>query len=176
MAHRPRKLAIYKRNIYVYVALKPSALLNPLNMENDKQPYALICQVEGIVTCTYNETEHHTRHDWYSLFCMPEESAKMRAAMDEFVEFVKREGVTKHLVNNKKTTGAFSEDDIAWIERHHTPNQIAAGIKYMAVVESEDFFSKLSTQEWRDHEQAQAHFETRLFETLEEAREWLASV
>lgn len=131
----------------------------------------LISEAPGIVRCTYEEQYNCTKHEWTTFFCYKEESAKMRAAIDEFLEFVRDNQITKHIVDVKACTDTFTEDDMTWLNEYVVPKEIEYGLKYLANVVSDDMYTQLATESWQ--EEVKGGLVVRNFASEKDAVEWL---
>ncbi|UZR96611.1 hypothetical protein [Chondrinema litorale] len=80
-------------------------------------------------------------------------------------------GISKILVNNQKVTGPWSKAN-DWYVNDWNPRAIKAGLKFMAVIESENIFTQLSLQGFQ---KVTSGFETQRFIGEDKARTWLKS-
>lgn len=134
----------------------------------------LISDAPNIVKCAYNPEIQYTIHEWKTFFCMPAESAIMRQALEDFLVFVRDNHVTKHIVDVKKCTDTFSEDDFKYITDYLVPKEIEYGVKYLANIVSDDVVTQVTTDFWQ--EKVEGGFVVKNFMNLDEAVAWLKAL
>ncbi len=132
-----------------------------------------ISQAPGIVACSFNTQFGFTQHDWMTFYCDEKDSAEMRHALEEFLDFVKANQVTKHVVNVKDCKDAFTESDLQWLTDYLVPKEVEYGIKYLANIISDDIFTQLTTDEWQ--EKVVDGLLVKNFFSYEDAVNWLNS-
>lgn len=129
-----------------------------------------ISELPNVVRCSYNEAHQYTIHEWTSFFCTPEESILMRNVLEEFLNFVKENKVTKHIVDVKKCTDTFAQDDLNYITDYLVPKEIEYGVLYLANIVAEDLVTQVTTEFWQ--EKVEGGFLVKNVQNLEEALEW----
>ncbi len=130
-----------------------------------------ISELPNIVKCLYNEKHHFTIHEWKSFYCKPAESILMKNTLEDFLNFVKDNKVTKHIVDVKKCTDTFTDEDLNYITSYLVPKEIEYGILYLANIVSEDIVTQVTTEFWQ--EEVKDGLVVRNFETIDEALNWL---
>ncbi|MBT29606.1 MAG: hypothetical protein CMO01_08075 [Thalassobius sp.] len=80
--------------------------------------------------------------------------------------------IHKILVNNKNVSGPWSKAN-DWYANDWNPRAITAGLKYMAIIESENIFTQLSL---KGFQKVSGGYEAQRFLREEQARNWLQSV
>jgi hypothetical protein len=131
-----------------------------------------ISELPNIVKCSYSEEHKSTIHEWTSFFCTPQESILMRNTLEDFLNFVKDNEVTKHIVDVKKCTDTFIEEDLKYITDYLVPKEIEYGILYLANIVSEDLITQVTTDFWQ--EEVKDGLLVKNFETIDEALKWLS--
>lgn len=99
-------------------------------------------------------------------------SEEMRAGLEKGLELVREKNASKWLADVRQM-GIISEEDQKWSNEDWFPRALAAGIKYMAVIVSEDIFNKMSVEEIMNNVPG-TDLTSHYFNSIEDAREWLS--
>lgn len=129
-----------------------------------------ISELPNVVKCSYNEEHQYTIHEWTSFYCTPEESVLMRNVLEEFLNFVKHNKVTKHIVDVKKCTDTFRDEDLNYITDYLVPKEIEYGVLYLSNIVAEDVVTQVTTEFWQ--EKVEGTLLVKNVQTLQEAINW----
>jgi len=78
-------------------------------------------------------------------------------------------------IGDVRKMGAIYEEDQTWSNTVWFPSALQAGIRYMAVLVSKDVFNLLTVEEIMNKVES-LNFESRYFDDVESAKEWLKTV
>jgi hypothetical protein len=81
-------------------------------------------------------------------------------------------------IADSRGLGAIKPNDQEWLHTDWNPRTYAAGVRYIAIVEAENIFGKISAQQYVTNvTRSEAYtFHTRSVPTLEAAKQWLQEV
>ncbi|TAG88337.1 MAG: hypothetical protein EAZ20_08780 [Bacteroidetes bacterium] len=87
----------------------------------------------------------------------------------------KKEYKNLKVVADSRHLGVLSFDTLSWLSTEIYPHYLANGIMKKAFVESENVFGNYSITEYIKESNQKGDIEMRIFKTLQEAKNWLAS-
>jgi len=81
-------------------------------------------------------------------------------------------------IADSRGLGAVRASDQEWLHNEWNPRTYAAGVRYIAIVEAETVFGKISAQQYVTNVTRSEHytFHTRVVPSLPAAKEWLRQV
>jgi hypothetical protein len=116
------------------------------------------------------DSEHRGIFAEWKAFATSEE---FRGALTKAIEVIRsrRAGC---FVNDIRKLELITDEDQRWILQTWTPQAVAAGLKRIAIVIAHTGLSKMAVEEMFK-EQASARVESRTFDSLPDAMQWVAS-
>jgi hypothetical protein len=102
----------------------------------------------------------------------------MNAALDRYVAECKHRPMPLGWIADSRGLGAIKSNDQHWLHTDWNPRAYAMGVRYIAIVEAESVFGKISAQQYVTNvmQSRDYTFHTRSVPTLKAAREWLQEV
>lgn len=98
-------------------------------------------------------------------------SEEFRGALSRAIEVIRDRGA-KSFVNDTRKLELITDEDQRWILQTWTPQAVAAGLKRIAIVIAHTGLSKMAVEEMFK-EQSEARIESRTFDSLPEAMQWV---
>lgn len=121
---------------------------------------------------TYYPDKTLMRYTWYSSTNEMTE-AEYKEEMRKNAEISSSVEVKSGLIDLRNFLYSISADVQSWTDREIFPKLSETGYKKLAFLVSKDLFAQVSVEQMLDEEVAAANFQTRYFESEEEAQEWL---
>lgn len=102
----------------------------------------------------------------------------MNAAQATYIDEAKRQKGPIGWIADSRGLGAVLSADQQWLHTEWNPRTYQAGVRYIAIVEAETVFGKISAQQYVTNvTRSEAYtFHTRTLPTLEAAKQWLQDV
>lgn len=102
----------------------------------------------------------------------------MNAAQASYIDEAKRQPGALGWIADSRGLGAVRSADQEWLHTEWNPSAYQAGVRYIAIVEAETVFGKISAQQYVTNvTRSEAYtFHTRTLPTLEAAKQWLQEV
>jgi hypothetical protein len=111
---------------------------------------------------------HILLQEWKG-FCIPKE---LKGGHQKVIDLVTEHEFTHLISVIIELEGAFEEVN-DWFLKEFNPKMIELGMQYEAIVQSEDLFSQLSTEDLiEDSKLKEIGYHMRLFDSVEKALEW----
>jgi hypothetical protein len=126
---------------------------------------------EEYVTVEYHASLQAVALHWH----LPPSSAELRHALNVGLRTVE-DKKAPNWVGNTAKLGAIDPDDQTWINEAWFPQLLVKGVKNMAVVVSEDIFGQMSIEDIMGHIDLSTGFESRYFQDVNEAFDWIEKV
>jgi len=79
----------------------------------------------------------------------------------------------RYWLSDSRSLGAILREDELWIKNDMIPQLLRMGVERLAIVMSQDFFTRMSTDRLVDHGRSSAPFPVQMFDTAENAALWL---
>ena len=98
----------------------------------------------------------------------------MKKVLEDFLICVKENKVNKHIVDVKKCTDAFKEEDLNYITDYLVPKEIEYGIKYLANIVAVVIYTRITTEFWQ--EKVESDLRMKNVQSFEEAISWFNEV
>jgi len=114
----------------------------------------------------YLEDLHAGIGNWFGFV----EDENYKAGLNKMIDFYKEKKVNKWIANLTKME-AISPELQDWANNDWFPRAIEAGVKYMAIVVSEDVFNQLAVENIMT--QVTDVITTHYFSSVDEAKEWM---
>lgn len=119
-------------------------------------------------------TEYDHRHSWiYNSWKGYQTFDNVVAGANACLEELKKHSCQRVLNDNSQVSGPWDHANI-WIKQTWMPQAIGAGLKYFAHVVSPNTLAEMSARDM--HQNASGIFTMRVFDQLQEARNWLTEV
>lgn len=133
---------------------------------------ATTISVKNAVGEEFLQIEHDETNRWIYACWIGEITVEdIKIGGEKKLEQIKLLSYPKIIVDHRKTTGAW-DDANEWIQKSWLPRVIASGLQKLAIIQSPDIFSAMTTEELV----AKINdFEMRIFDEIEEAKAWLNS-
>jgi hypothetical protein len=122
------------------------------------KPYATIC---------WDDTNHWLVLKWIGVI----QGEKLKEAANKAIELLKLKGGSKWLADDSEM-GAWSQEDVKWLIEDWHPRAVAAGLRYMAIVNPGGALGRLSSNNI-NRKVVTELVTTVYFGNIEEAKNWL---
>lgn len=106
-------------------------------------------------------------------------SAEFRAGILTLLEIYQQQKIyypKLSLLADTRTLGVISREDLTWVVEEINPRYIELECQYEAFVVSQDMFGQTALQRYTTQTTASGSFVVQIFDTLDNAKDWLKSL